>query len=289
VKLLAIETATPCAGCALWEESGLVASFMLAGRQRHAEVLMPAVDELCRWAGWSAADLTGVAVDRGPGLFTGLRVGLATARAIAMARGIPAAGVTSLEVLAHPYRRRAGLLSPVVDARRGQVYWALYEMGAAGAEEVRPPAVAGPEELAAALAGLGRPVLAVGDGAWRYREQLVAAGVEVGGRGEIWPSALAVAELGAQRLSEGTAGEGGLPEPLYLRPPDVRIGWEEVGGRVGGGRVGGGRMGGQMGGPSAVRPDGLGAGGWPGPGATPMAATGGRATASPPEEPKLAP
>ena len=126
MKILAIETATPSVGCALWDDGGPVASFMLVGRQRHAEVLMPAIDELCREAGWAVADLTGVAVDRGPGLFTGLRVGLATARAIAAACRVPAAGVTSLEALAHRHRRRTGLLAPVVDARRGEVYWALY-------------------------------------------------------------------------------------------------------------------------------------------------------------------
>ena len=75
-------------------------------------------------------DLDGVAVDIGPGLFTGLRVGLATARTIATARGIPAVGVTSLEALAHPHRRRPGTLVPVVDARRGEVYWAASEGGA---------------------------------------------------------------------------------------------------------------------------------------------------------------
>ena len=75
---------------------------MLVARQRHAEILMPAIDELCGRAGWSVADLTGVAVDVGPGLFTGLRVGLATARAMADGARIPAVGVTSLDALAHP-------------------------------------------------------------------------------------------------------------------------------------------------------------------------------------------
>jgi tRNA threonylcarbamoyladenosine biosynthesis protein TsaB len=240
LRILAIETATPCAGCALWDEGGPVVSFMLAGRQRHAEVLMPVIDELCRWAGWSVGDLTGVVVDRGPGLFTGLRVGLATAGAIALARGIPAAGVTSLEALAHPHRRHTGLVAPVVDARRGQVFWALYETGGPSVVERRPPAVVEPEKLVTELAALGGSVLAVGDGAWRYRDELAAAGAEVGGEGEMWPSALAVAELGLPRLSESAAPGSGAgdrrpPEPLYLRPADVRIGWEEVGGRVGSG------------------------------------------------------
>ncbi len=249
-----------------------MASFMLTGRQRHAEVLMPAVDELCRWAGWSAHDLSGVAVDRGPGLFTGLRVGLATARAIASARGIPVAGVNSLEVLAHPYRRRTGLVAPVVDARRGEVFWALYETDGVSARERRPPAVIEPEKLAAELARLERPALVVGDGAWRYREQFVAAGAEVGDEGEMWPSALAVAELGRQRLSETGAAEPALPEPLYLRPADVRIGWEEVGGRVGG--------------PSGQRP---GQPSRPGEATAHVSGPSGHAAASAPEEPKLAP
>jgi tRNA threonylcarbamoyladenosine biosynthesis protein TsaB len=232
LKLLAIETATPCVGCALWSDAGPVASFMVVGRQRHAEILMPAVDELCRQAGWSVADLTGVAVDVGPGLFTGLRVGLATARAIAAALAIPAAGVSSLEALAHACRRRAGLVVPMVDARRGEVYWAMYRSDGAAVEELRPPAVVSPDALAAELAGAGQPALVVGDGAWRYREQLRAAGADVGDEGEMWPSALAVAELATPRLAGGATGGQDLPEPLYLRPPDVRIGWEEVGGRV---------------------------------------------------------
>lgn len=286
MKVLAIETATPCVGCALWCDAGPVASFVLVAGQRHAEVLVPAVDELCRRAGWSVGDLSGVAVDIGPGLFTGLRVGVATARAIASARGLPAAGVNSLEALAHPYRRRPGLIAPVVDARRGEVYWALYRADGTSVQELRPPAVASPEELAAELGRLddpvlsgptpARPVLAVGDGARRYKEHLVASGAAVGDESEMWPLPLAVAELGVPRLTVGAGREGGLPAPLYLRQPDVRIGWEEVGGRAGGppgtspGRA-------RSHGPAAG-PDG---------GPSPVATA--RAAASSPEEPKLAP
>jgi tRNA threonylcarbamoyladenosine biosynthesis protein TsaB len=271
LKLLSIETATPCVGCALWSDSGPVASFMFVGRQRHAEILMPAVDELCRRAGWSVADLTAVAVDVGPGLFTGLRVGLATARTIAAARGIPAAGVNSLEALAHACRRRAGLVVPMVDARRGEIYWAMYRCDGATAEELRPPAVLSPDALATELASAGEPVLAVGDGAWRYREQLVAGGTEVGDEGEMWPSALAVAELAAFRFVGGGTGGRDLPAPLYLRPADVRIGWEEVGGRVGGGPN-------FRSGPAG-----------PGPGPAAAPASSGSAAVSRPQEPKLGP
>jgi tRNA threonylcarbamoyladenosine biosynthesis protein TsaB len=246
VKLLSIETATPCVASALWSDDGLVASFALAGGQRHAEVLVPGVDELCRRAGWSVEDLEGVAVDIGPGLFTGLRVGLATANTIATARDIPAAGVTSLEALAYPHRHRSGPLAAVVDARRGEVYWALYESEKGGGgtssalRELRPAAVASPEVVAGELAGLnerlGETVVALGDGAWRYRELFRDAGTAVAGLGDRWPSPLAVAELGHHRIRESLShlGPRSLPEPLYLRQADVRIGWEEISGRVSG-------------------------------------------------------
>ncbi len=323
MKVLAIETATPCVGCALWSDAGPVASFVLVAGQRHAEVLIPAVDELCRRAGWTVGDLSGVAVDVGPGLFTGLRVGVATARAIASARGLPAAGVNSLEALAHPYRRRTGLVAPVVDARRGEVYWALYRADGTSVQELRPPAVARPDELAAELRRLddpvlpgptpagptpagptpagptpagptligpapAGPVLAIGDGARRYKEHLVASGADVGDEPEMWPSPLVVAELGVPRLASAAGGEGSLPEPLYLRQPDVRIGWEEVGGRAGG-------QPGTSPGPSprhrpGYGPDrGPGQGSTTGPGGGHLPAATAPAAAWPPREPKLAP
>jgi tRNA threonylcarbamoyladenosine biosynthesis protein TsaB len=220
---------------------------MVAG-PRHGELLLPAIDYLCRQANWRVSEIEAVAVDNGPGLFTGLRVGLATARAIATARGLPAVGVSSLEALAHPQRRRPGLLASVVDARRGEVFWSLYRTGGQCLEQLRSAAVATPEVLAGELAALARqerhesgacpisglPVLALGDGAWRYRELVAEAGAEVAGPGEVWPSADAVAELGWRRLSELGAPQE-LPRPIYLRQADVRIGWEEVGGRAGAG------------------------------------------------------
>jgi tRNA threonylcarbamoyladenosine biosynthesis protein TsaB len=208
----------------LWADGAPLASFVLVAPQRHSEVLMPAIDDLCRYARVPVSAIDGVVVDVGPGLFTGLRVGLATARAIATARNIPRAGVTSLEALAHPHRRRPGLVAAVVDARRGEVYSAVYAGGGA-LQERRPARISSPEDLADELAALSERPLAVGDGAWRYRELLTAA-AEVAGPAEASPSPLVVAEIGSARLT------GSLPEPVYLRQADVRIGWEEVGGRV---------------------------------------------------------
>jgi tRNA threonylcarbamoyladenosine biosynthesis protein TsaB len=232
MKVLAIETATGAVGCALWADGAPLASFVLVAPHRHSEVLMAAIDELCRYAAVPVSAIDGVAVDVGPGLFTGLRVGLATARAIATARNIPTAGVTSLEALAHPHRRRSGLVVAVVDARRGEVYSAVYAGGRA-LQERRPARISSPADLASELAALSERPLAVGDGAWRYRDFLAAA-AEVAGPAEASPSPLVIAEIGADRLAsrETSRLTGSWPEPVYLRQADVRIGWEEVGGRV---------------------------------------------------------
>jgi tRNA threonylcarbamoyladenosine biosynthesis protein TsaB len=239
MKLLAIESATRLVGCALWDEDGLVAANLLVAGQRHVEVLVPAVESLCRQAGIMVGDLDALAVDIGPGLFTGLRVGLATANAIARARNIPAVGVTSLDALAHPHRRRPGPLAAIVDAKRGEVYWSLFEGDGSALTELRAPDVAAPQDAANELAKLTDGVLAVGDGALRYREIFEAVGAALGanvvaGPGEMWPSPQAVAELGMQRIVDGAFAAGELPAPLYLRQADVRIGWDQVDGRVGG-------------------------------------------------------
>jgi tRNA threonylcarbamoyladenosine biosynthesis protein TsaB len=232
VNVLAIETATACLSCALWSGDGPLACYSLVAGRRHAEVLMPAVDQLLRQCGLSPTQLDAIAVDHGPGLFTGLRVGLATAGAMSAALGIPCAGVSSLDALAHRHRRRPGLLAAVVDARRAEVYWSLYEADGASVAAVTAPQVAGPGQVADELAALGRPVLAVGDGAWRYRALVAEAGAELAGPTELWPRAEIIAELAVGELAEGRAGVG-TPAAVYLRQADVRIGWDQLGGRVG--------------------------------------------------------
>lgn len=232
MTLLAIETATPALGCALWADGGPVASFSLVAGRRHAEVLMPAVDHILSVAGLTVADLEAVAVDCGPGLFTGLRVGISTAGALSQALGLPCAAVNSLDVLAHPHRRRPGLVAAMVDARRGEVYWALYQSDGVAIGPLMRPAVDAPGQVADYLSSLDQPPLAVGDGAWRYRGLLAEACVEFAAPGEMWPRAEVVGELGAVEVEAGRTGVG-TPVPLYLRHADVRIGWDQVGGRVG--------------------------------------------------------
>jgi tRNA threonylcarbamoyladenosine biosynthesis protein TsaB len=239
MMLLAIDTATPQVGVALWDDHGPVASTRATEGRRHGELLAPAIEAVLRVSGRTTADLTAIAVDVGPGLFTGLRVGLATGKALAAGLRLPAIGVTSLEVVAHPHRRQGALVAAVVDARRREVFRAVYRTDSGRLLEVAAPAVCTPDALASELAALDADVLAVGDGARRYADVLTAAPtgagrgpnrIEIGGPGDAHPDPQVLAEIAAARAA---AGPPRAPHPdtdthaaLYLRQADVRIGWD---------------------------------------------------------------
>jgi tRNA threonylcarbamoyladenosine biosynthesis protein TsaB len=220
--LLGIATATSQVGVALSGPDGPLAALQVRQGRRHAELLVPSIETLSRMAGIGVQQVGRVAVDVGPGLFTGLRVGVATAKALAAALDIPIVGCSSLELLAYPHRRQRRLVASVVDAKRGEVFWRLYRPGPDGLTPINDPTVSGPKILVDELAERGE-VLAVGEGARRYGDVLgPLANVELGGPGDDHPNPTVLAEMADGRpsvpLNEIT--------PLYLRGADVRIGWE---------------------------------------------------------------
>jgi tRNA threonylcarbamoyladenosine biosynthesis protein TsaB len=227
VILLAIDTATAQVGCALSGDDGPLASFQGAGGRRHAETLAPAIQFLCRQAGVGLHQLHAVAVDVGPGLFTGLRVGLATAKALAGALGVPMVGLTSLDVVAERARRESRVIAAVVDARRAEVYWSVYRRGRDGLERLTPYAVGPVADVVADLEARHEPCLAVGDGARRYAEALASVdGVEIGLPSEAYPAAATLAELAYPRARQGDVVTPAAVGALYLRSADTRVKWE---------------------------------------------------------------
>jgi tRNA threonylcarbamoyladenosine biosynthesis protein TsaB len=229
--VLGIETATVRLSAALAGPDGVMASFVAPEDRRHTEQLAPAVEDLCRMAGICPSDLGAVAVDIGPGLFTGLRVGIATAAALASALGIPAVGVTSTDVLAEPHHRRGRSVVAVVDVRRGELAWARY--GPTGGKPEVGPELITAEQLVARLAGTGE-VVVVGDGLASGGEALAALpGIhpepDLSHPDAGHPSAAVLAVLARRRLVSGEAMAGDLT-PCYLRQADVRIGWATAAG-----------------------------------------------------------
>lgn len=151
VIVLAVESATARAAVALGTPEGVVASAQVTRGPRHAEVLVPAIQFVCAQAAIALPDIDVIAVDIGPGLFTGLRVGIATANGLAQALNKPMIGVSSLDLLAHAHRHVASDLVAVIDARRGEVYAARYDTAGGAVRRVMEPTVLPPDELRAEI------------------------------------------------------------------------------------------------------------------------------------------
>jgi len=214
VLLLAFDTATPAVTVALYdtERRLTLATRDRVDARRHGELLLPAIDEVLRAAGVGKERLGAIAVGAGPGPYTGLRVGLATAVALGHALGIPVHGVCTLDGIAHA-ARTAGLCGPFVaatDARRKEVYWARYDESGG---RVDGPRVDRPAEIADEVRGLA----AVGAGALLYPEVFAAPAPGLPEH----QSAAALAAFAAGVLAAG--GELPAPVPLYLRRPDAEV------------------------------------------------------------------
>lgn len=224
--ILGIETATVAAGCAIGAHEGVLSLVQTARGRRHAENLAPSIEFACRSAQVELSEIGAVAVDVGPGLFTGLRVGMATAKAIAYALSVPMLGVSSLDLLAFPVRFSPRLIVTVIDARRGELYYAFYRHVPGGVQRIGDYLLGTPEDLESEVLALNEEVLMVGDGALRYVEHFESIPkVELGDQGLCHPSAAALVQLAhAQALREEFDRPDAI-EPIYLRRPDAEINW----------------------------------------------------------------
>jgi len=244
VTLLALESATDLVGAALRRDDGAVAERTHVGGRAHGELLAPSIEEVLALSGCTLADVDALAVDVGPGLFTGLRVGVATAKALGQALGLGVVGVTSLDVLAAGAVEvagsgRAARVVAVVDARRREVFAAAYDLRGVTDGPFDPAEVGddraealSPDELVDWLGALAAdgPVLVVGDGAVRYLDLLAPVdGVDVSLAARLAaPSPATLARLASARLAAGSEPVGAADlVPDYRRHADARINWEE--------------------------------------------------------------
>ena len=235
--LLAVETSTARSSVALATEDGVLAAAELGRDRRHGEFASPAIAELLHHAGVAIGDVTHVAAGTGPGLYTGLRVGLVTASTIAATHGLPCVAVAGPDAIAHRVRHTDRRIAVTLDARRKEVYLGVYDPGPFGADRDGDLGVGTPEEAARWLADDLRPLLLVGDGAAPVAVHLgqlaeeagVPVDIELGGPDTAQPTAADLALVALQRVEDGEVGGTDLLRPLYLREADARIGWEERG------------------------------------------------------------
>jgi tRNA threonylcarbamoyladenosine biosynthesis protein TsaB len=210
VIVLGVESATARAAVAIGTTDGVVASVQVTRGPRHAEILVPAIQFVCEQSGIGLDEVDAIAVDIGPGLFTGLRVGIATANGLAQALNVPMIGVSSLDLLAHDARHAGDDIVAVIDARRSEVYAARYGVTDDAIKRVLDPTVLPPEELLEQLRD-APDVILVGD-------TLVEHGARFAR-----PSADALVQLAAPIADAGGAVAPSAIAPLYLRKSDAEL------------------------------------------------------------------
>jgi tRNA threonylcarbamoyladenosine biosynthesis protein TsaB len=225
--ILGIEASAKVAGAAVYRDDQIVAEQMVNGALTHSETLMPMVDAVLQAANVQPEQLDGIALTAGPGSFTGLRIGAATAKGLALGLNIPLIPICTLEGLAANMGPTDCLVVPMMDARRNQVYTAVYDWNQG---ELMAPEAMSVADLAMKLQELGRPVVVLGDGSALYAEKLHAlSGVDV----ILAPAHLrharagAVAALGAKKYAKGEYINGSALELNYLRKPQAEREREE--------------------------------------------------------------
>jgi tRNA threonylcarbamoyladenosine biosynthesis protein TsaB len=226
--VVGIETSTPQTSVAIGTETDIVAKASVAGRSRQ-EAVTPTLKQLLEWSDLELRQVGGIAVGIGPGLFTGLRVGVQTAKTLAQVLHLPIVGVSSLDALAYAVRHTQRRIVSVVDARRGEVFFASYRSVPGGVVRSSDPVVGSPDHLVAELEALPGEVLVVGNGAMLYRHELEALGsrVEIGSSVLAHPEAAILVELAVPRFLREEHDRLVDVVPLYLRRSDAEIAWDQ--------------------------------------------------------------
>src|SRR5882757_8957312 len=173
--LLGIDTATRRVGVVIANENGMLGRVELGGTAettppRHAETLAPAIEWCCRRCGVELTQVSAIAVGIGPGMFTGLRVGVTTAKVLAQSLRVPVIPVPSLDLLAYPLRYARRLVVATIDARRHELYWAMYQTVPGGVQRVSEYELGTPDDLVAELEARGEDALLCGDGSLRFTD-----------------------------------------------------------------------------------------------------------------------
>lgn len=227
--VLGIETATGVAGAAVVNKDRLVAERFVHNKKTHSQNLVPMIQQVLDDAGISPRELGGIAVSGGPGSFTGLRIGMATAKSMAQVLKIPVVAVPTLEALAWNLAGVEGLICPVLDARKHEVYTCLYTSDNGVPVPVTEPQVLSLPELISLLGTIDKSVTLLGDGVPVYGTEICrdsGGRISIAGSINLFCRAAGVAELGRRMIAAGRAGDALTLQPVYLRRPEAEVTWD---------------------------------------------------------------
>ncbi|SNC58728.1 tRNA (adenosine(37)-N6)-threonylcarbamoyltransferase complex dimerization subunit type 1 TsaB [Sodalis endosymbiont of Henestaris halophilus] len=231
-RILALDTATEaCSAALMFEDNLLLERFAVAPRE-HAKLILPMVDSLLKEAGITLDSLDALAFSRGPGSFTGVRIGIGIAQGLALGVNLPVIGVSTLKVLAQGAWRKTGACQVLtaIDARMGEVYWAAYRRQAAGVWFGETcDVVVTPEDLSALSANLTGCWATAGTGWQAYPTLLYHDGLHLVAGKTLLPSAKDMLPLALHQYHHGGAQSVVMAEPTYLRN---KIAWEKLSSNV---------------------------------------------------------
>ncbi|MDF2627466.1 MAG: putative glycoprotein endopeptidase [Symbiobacteriaceae bacterium] len=237
MRILALETASTVCTVAVVDGSSVIAEVSLQVPRAHSTRLMPLIAQMVEESGIAKTDLDGIAVGVGPGSFTGLRIGLATAKGLALALGKPCAGVSTLKAMAFGTGAQIGLAVPMLDAKRGEVFTAVYAVGDNDPGtwvELLPPSHMHISQLAEEIRTLREGlrhtwqfVTFCGDVADKYMGEMgLGDAARLAPAGAMLPRAWAVAALGRAALARNEGTDPDALMPIYLRKSEAETLWE---------------------------------------------------------------
>ncbi len=227
MKVLAIETATIAGSAAVVDdEQGLIGEVRVDIRVAHAERLMPSIQWLLESSRVSVKDIDAFAVSIGPGSFTGLRIGLSTAKGLSYAAGKPLVPVRTLDAFARTLPYCSHMICPMLDARRNEVYAAFYKWENSQCIKSMPETAINPEELLEMFKG---PVVVTGDGAKTYRELILSKLKDkaiFAPLTSMSPSASTVGEIAIEHIKQGITTDPVSLVPYYIRKSEAELNWK---------------------------------------------------------------
>ncbi|MCR5558828.1 MAG: tRNA (adenosine(37)-N6)-threonylcarbamoyltransferase complex dimerization subunit type 1 TsaB [Schwartzia sp.] len=225
--ILAIETATIVSSVAVAEEGKLLAEVTAAAKLTHSETLQPHIKQAMEMARVKREDIGAIAVSLGPGSFTGLRIGLAAAKGLAYAWGVPIVGVPTLEAMAENFPVPGAVVVPLIDAQKGNAYMACYSRDEEGLKEVQPIEIIPLDEVVKRCGAMEKPVIICGDMTKKLADKELPKNVRTAPFTHMLPRSATVAALGLERLAKGEQDNVMNLEPFYIRRSEAEVLWEK--------------------------------------------------------------
>ena len=220
MKILGIESSGLTASIAVWEDGVIIAEYTTNFKKTHSETLLPMIADLMDRIGMDVNDMDYIAISEGPGSFTGLRIGAATAKGLGLATGKELVSVPTVKALAYNLYNTRGVICPIMDAKREQVYTGIYEYAGDELKTILETDAMGITEVIDKLNNIGKEVIFLGDGVPVYRE-IIKDSIKVqysyAPANMLRQSAAAVCVLAAKMIASGETVTADMMRPEYLR------------------------------------------------------------------------